>query len=66
MANCIIHPIPLCQAEDYKSAVTYLTNFGQRDTRAEYVWYIEGAREKILVDAGDSLEFHTKFMGNHP
>ena len=66
MANCIIHPIPLYQIKGYTSMMTYLTNLGQQDTRVNYVWYIEGAREKILVDAGGTVESHARFAGTQP
>jgi len=63
MANCIIHPIPLYQSKGDKSMMTYLVNVGQQGTRGSYVWYIEGAREKILVDAGSSVEAYLRIMG---
>lgn len=66
MANCIIHPVPLYQIKYYKSLMTYLTNFNQQGIRAEYVWYIEGTREKILVDAGDNADFHARYVGTRP
>lgn len=59
MANCIIHPIPLYQTTGDKSRITYLQNFGQQLNGVNYVWYIEGARERILVDAGGSIEYVT-------
>ena len=63
MANCIIHPIPLYQNKGDKSTITYLVNVGQQSTRVNYVWYIEGTREKILVDAGGTVEAHLRVMG---
>ena len=66
MTNCIIHPIPLYQNKGDKSTITYLVNVGQQSTRVNYVWYIEGTREKILVDAGGTVEAHLRIMGTQP
>ena len=63
MANCIIYPIPLYQNKGEKSVMTYLVNFGQQGTRGNYVWYIEGAKEKIVVDAGGDADFTSKVRG---
>ena len=46
--------------------MTYLVNVGQQGTRGNYVWYIEGAREKILVDAGGTIESCLRVMGTQP
>ena len=43
-----------------KSMVTYRLNFGPADTLIGYVWYIEGLKERILVDAGISSEYLSK------
>jgi len=51
MVNCIIHPIPLVEMESDKSLMTYRLNFGEIIKPITYVWYIEGAKERILVDA---------------
>ena len=63
MANCIIHSIPLYQYKDEKSMMTYLVDAGRQATRVNYVWYIEGAGEKILVDAGGDVAFMSKNIG---
>jgi len=60
MANCVIHPIPVCEGKRDKSAWTYLRNFGQQVTVGQYVWYIQGTKEAILVDAGSSSEYAAK------
>jgi len=57
MRNCVIHPIPLYQQTMDKSLVTYRLNFGQVATIVGYVWYIEGAKDKILVDAGADTKY---------
>jgi len=36
--------------------MTHLVGFGSPQTRGSYVWYIEGPKEHILVDAGSSTE----------
>ncbi len=46
--------------------MTYLVNVGQQGTRGNYVWYIEGTREKILVDAGGTVESYLRVMGTQP
>ncbi len=43
--------------------MTYLVNAGRQATRVNYVWYIEGAGEKILVDAGGDVGFMPKRIG---
>jgi len=37
----------------------YLMNFGQPLTCGTYIWYIEGPRERIIVDTGCSAELQT-------
>lgn len=63
MGNCIIYPIPLLEFELDKSRMTNGFNFGQPITLVVYTWYIEGARDRILVDAGPSFEYYTKVRG---
>jgi N-acyl homoserine lactone hydrolase len=63
MGNCIIHPIPLVELSMDKSLMTYRLNFGQPFNLISYVWYIEGTKERILVDAGASSEYLSKFLG---
>ena len=59
--NYIIHPIPLFQSMGDKSRQTYLLNVGQQLPLFNYVWYIEGTKERILIDAGGSAEYFRKF-----
>ena len=63
MSNCIIYPIPLLEFELDKSRMTNAFNSGQPITLIVYTWYIEGARDRILVDAGPSVEYYTKVRG---
>jgi len=58
MTEHVIRPIPLIKnigVSTYK--MTHLVGFGSPHNRGSYVWYIEGPKEKILVDAGSSAEF---------
>ena len=57
MTNCIVRPIPLARWTHDGSMVMYRLNFGQIATLVTYVWYIEGPKDKILVDAGVSTEY---------
>ncbi|MBI2848065.1 MAG: N-acyl homoserine lactonase family protein [Chloroflexi bacterium] len=52
MAKPVIRPIPLVQGPFEKSAHLYLVGFGQIVEVAYYVWFIDGLKEKIVVDAG--------------
>ncbi|GAH66802.1 unnamed protein product [marine sediment metagenome] len=63
MANCVIRPIPLSEWQMDKSMVTYRLGFGQMAIQVAYVWYIEGLKEKILVDAGVSAEYLSQKRG---
>jgi glyoxylase-like metal-dependent hydrolase (beta-lactamase superfamily II) len=40
-----------------KSMVTYRLNFGVPFKQIVYIWFIEGPKEKILVDAGVSADY---------
>jgi glyoxylase-like metal-dependent hydrolase (beta-lactamase superfamily II) len=46
-----------------KSEMTYRFNFGEVITLIGYTWYVEGVREKILVDGGGSVEYLSKVRG---
>lgn len=63
MANCIIHPIPIFESKIDKSLMTYRMNFGQTISSIGYVWYIEGLKERILVDAGASAHYLSVVRG---
>jgi len=60
MADYVIHPIPLAEWTIDKSMFTYRLNFGQPYTQVGYIWYLEGLKEKILVDAGVSADYLSK------
>lgn len=60
MKHCTIHPIPLWVSPSDKSHMTYFANFGQPVCVTGYIWYIEGTKEKILVDSGGDAELLTK------
>lgn len=63
MGNCVVYPIPLFRTEGDMSRITYRLNIGRPLTLVNYVWYIAGAKEKVLVDAGGSSEFLLQFRG---
>ena len=63
MANYVIRPIPLVEMESDKSVMTYRFNFGELIKVVTYVWYIEGTKEKILVDAGASAKYFSEARG---
>ena len=52
MSKCVIRPVALVRGPMEKSAHTYFVDFGQTVEVGYYVWYIEGPRQKIVVDAG--------------
>ena len=57
MTNCVIRPIPLIEMEIDKSMLTYRLGFGESFKQVVYAWYIEGSKEKIIVDTGISAEY---------
>ena len=56
MAKLRIHPIPLFKMFDFKGRLTYMVDIAQPAEACVYVWYIEGTKERVLVDAGSSVE----------
>ncbi len=52
----VIHLIPLVKIDFPKPKMTYLSNFGQTVPIVSYIWYLEGPRENIIVDAGIAPE----------
>ena len=63
MADCVIKPIPLGEMEMDRSMVTYRLGFGQRARTVGYIWYVEGTKDKILVDAGFSAKYLNEKRG---
>lgn len=57
MVKCVIHPIPIYSVVMDKAAHTYRFNYGQQVQLANYVWYLDGTSDRILVDAGGNSEF---------
>lgn len=57
MTNCVIRPIPLIEMEIDKSMLTYRLSFGESFKQVVYAWYIEGPKEKMIVDTGISAEY---------
>ena len=60
MADCVIRPLPLFEGKRYKSHFTYLINSGQQINTVQYVWYIEGTKETIVVDAGSNNKYSAR------
>ena len=56
MAQLRIYPLPILKLPSLKGIVTYLTNMEEPVETYASIWYIEGAKERILVDAGGSAE----------
>jgi N-acyl homoserine lactone hydrolase len=56
MKQLTIYPLPLLKLKSLKGIVTYLVNIAEPVETYASVWYIEGAKERILVDAGGSAE----------
>ena len=53
MTTYKIHPIVLGTKIFDKGMMTYQQNYGQEYVIPIYAWYLEGGREKILVDTGE-------------
>lgn len=56
MKHCTICPIPIWVSPSDKSHMTYFANLGQSVCVTGYIWYIEGEKEKIVVDSGGDTE----------
>ena len=56
MANLSIRPIPLLIGPMQTMKFTYMMNWQDLTTIAGYIWYIEGAEKKVLIDAGITAE----------
>lgn len=53
MAKHVIRPIPLVKnigVSTYK--MTHLVGYGSPQNRGSYIWYIEGPKQKVIIDAG--------------
>ncbi|MHA1506019.1 MAG: N-acyl homoserine lactonase family protein [Candidatus Asgardarchaeia archaeon] len=59
MVSYRVIPLPITKLKLDKSIMTYLMNVGQPLTCGTYIWYIEGPKEKIIVDTGCSAELQT-------
>ena len=63
MANLSIRPIPLLIGPMQTFKFTYMLNFQDLTSIAGYIWYIEGAEKKILIDAGITADGGVKMGG---
>lgn len=51
-----IRPLAITELDGPLSGLTYLSGFGEMTTTTGYIWYIEGPKEKIIVDTGGKSE----------
>lgn len=57
MHNHAIRPIPLTKVSNWiPSYFTYMVSTEQPQTQGIYVWFIDGPKERILVDAGATAD----------
>jgi len=56
MANLSIRPIPLFIGPMQTAKFTFLMNWQELTSIAGYIWYIEGAEKRVLIDAGITVE----------
>jgi glyoxylase-like metal-dependent hydrolase (beta-lactamase superfamily II) len=64
--NYAIYPIPLCVVENFPRAHLHWSlpvNSEERIPDCHYVWYIEGPRERYLVDAGITADRFSSARG---
>ncbi len=61
-----IIPLEITRTVLPKAVFTYMLNFGQNINVSLYSWYIEGTKEKILIDSVSPASFLTQhgFMSN--
>jgi N-acyl homoserine lactone hydrolase len=52
----IIYPIPTVRGQSTKTGMTYRVGDGQKVDTVGYLWYIEGPKERIVVDTGSTAE----------
>jgi N-acyl homoserine lactone hydrolase len=56
MAPLKIHPLPLLKLPGHPGRLMYLVDIAEPSEVYAYIWYIEGTKERILVDAGAAAE----------
>jgi len=56
MANLVIHPLPLVKTKIVRGRITYMVSVPEPVVVYTYIWYIEGTKERILVDTGAPAE----------
>lgn len=55
-----VHPLPLVKIQSVRGIFTYLINIAEPVECYGYMWYIEGCKEKILIDAGGTADGFTR------
>jgi N-acyl homoserine lactone hydrolase len=56
MASYCIRPIALCKGFRDRSQWTYRVGYGEKVASCNYVWYIEGFKQGVLVDTGATAD----------
>lgn len=51
-----IRPLVITELQCPMPGMTYLSGFGETVTSTGYIWYIEGPKERIIVDTGGKAE----------
>jgi N-acyl homoserine lactone hydrolase len=60
-----IRPIPLCRGIRDRSQWTYRIGYGEKTATCNYLWYIEGGGQGVLVDTGARAEqFRKRGLGD--
>ena len=59
-----IRPLALSYCEIDSGIFTYRFNYGKKVKSTSYIWYIEGADKKIIVDTGSDAKLRSQFRGN--
>lgn len=52
MKNYVIHPIPIMKHDMPTPRILAATSYGEILDMVNYIWYIEGTRQNVIVDTG--------------
>ncbi len=52
----VIHPIPTVKGQSTKTGMTYRVGDGQKADTVGYLWYVEGPKDRIIIDTGSTAE----------
>lgn len=59
--NYIIHPIPLMKHEMPTARMVSHTSYGEIFNNVNYIWYIEGTGQNVIIDAGMDTELNIAY-----